>query len=342
MQELTITDLEAGQRLNKYMMKYLNQAPSSFIYKMLRKKNITRNGKKASGDEILECGDVIKVFLADETIEKFRVVQTGNPHFGSDAKRHDTGASADSAQASKQKPGITLQILYQDSDILAVHKPVGVLSQKAQKDDYSINEAIIDYCLSMRILNKKQLETFHPSISNRLDRNTSGIILAGISLKGSQSLAHILKGHTCEKYYYTIVAGEMKQSIHETAYIVKDTKKNESKIQKTACPGASMIETAFTPLCVKNGFTLLQVQLFTGKSHQIRAHLQSLGYPMAGDTKYGNPAVNRKLSERYHLNHQLLHAGRLMLPDIPEITDPLPAEFQKVADGLGLKFPTSH
>ncbi len=319
MQELTITDLEAGQRLNKYMMKYLNQAPSSFIYKMLRKKNITRNGKKASGDEILECGDVIKVFLADETIEKFRVVQ-----------------------ASKQTSGITLQILYQDPDILAVHKPVGVLSQKAQKDDYSINEAIVDYCLSMQILTEKQLETFHPSISNRLDRNTSGIILAGISLKGSQTLARILKGHTCEKYYYTIIAGEMKQCIHEKAYIVKDTKKNQSKIQKHESPGASMIETAFTPLCTKNGFTLLQVQLFTGKSHQIRAHLQSLGYPMAGDTKYGNPAVNRMLRERYHLNHQLLHAGRLVLPDIPEITDPLPAEFQNVADGLGLKLPANH
>ena len=321
MQQLTITDLEAGQRLNKYMMKYLNQAPSSFIYKMLRKKNITRNGKKASGDEILECGDVIKVFLADETIEKFRV--------------------EGSAQASGQKPGITLQILYQDPDILAVHKPVGVLSQKAQKNDYSINEAIVDYCLSMRILSEKQLETFHPSISNRLDRNTSGIILAGISLKGSQTLARILKGHTCEKYYYTIVAGEMKQCIHEKAYIVKDTKKNQSKIQKHESPGAAMIETAFTPLCTKNGFTLLQVQLFTGKSHQIRAHLQSLGYPMAGDTKYGNPAVNRMLRERYHLNHQLLHAGRLVLPDIPEITDPLPAEFQNVADGLGLKLPAN-
>lgn len=348
MQELTITDLEAGQRLNKYMMKYLNQAPSSFIYKMLRKKNITRNGKKASGDEILECGDVIKVFLADETIEKFRVVNTGNPHFDRRSKQHDIVKSADSAtsdgsaQASRPKPGITLQILYQDPDILAVHKPVGVLSQKAKKDDYSINEAIVDYCLSMRILSEKQLETFHPSISNRLDRNTSGIILAGISLKGSQMLASILKGHTCEKYYYTIVAGEMKQRIHEKAYIVKDTKKNQSKIQNLESPGASMIETAFTPLCTKNGFTLLQVQLFTGKSHQIRAHLQSLGYPMAGDTKYGNPAVNRKLREQYHLNHQLLHAGRLVLPDIPEITDPLPAEFQKVADGLGLKLPANH
>ena len=106
MQELTITDLEAGQRLNKYMMKYLNQAPSSFIYKMLRKKNITRNGKKASGDEILECGDVIKVFLAEETIEKFRVVKSA-----------DSATSDGSAQESRQKPGITLQILYQDPDI---------------------------------------------------------------------------------------------------------------------------------------------------------------------------------------------------------------------------------
>ena len=335
MQELTITDLESGQRLNKYMMKYLNQAPSSFIYKMLRKKNITRNGKKASGDEILECGDVIKVFLADETIEKFRVVNTKNPHFDRGSKQHDIVKSADSAtsdgsaQTSRQKPGITLQILYQDPDILAVHKPVGVLSQKAKKDDYSINEAIVDYCLSMRILSEKQLETFHPSISNRLDRNTSGIILAGISLKGSQMLARILKGHTCEKYYYTIVAGEMKQRIHEKAYIVKDTKKNQSKIQKLESPGASMIETAFTPLCVKNGFTLLQVQLFTGKSHQIRAHLASIGHPILGDGKYGDPAKNKKLREACGIRSQLLHAYHMECPGGTVVTAPEPGTFQK-------------
>lgn len=332
MQELTITDLEAGQRLNKYMMKYLNQAPSSFIYKMLRKKNITRNGKKASGDEILECGDVIKLFLADETIEKFRVVKSAG-----------SATSDGSAQASRQKPGITLQILYQDPDILAVHKPVGVLSQKAKKDDYSINEAIVDYCLSMRILTVKQLETFHPSISNRLDRNTSGIILAGISLKGSQTLARILKGHTCEKYYYTIVAGEMKQRIHEKAYIVKDTKKNQSKIQKLESPGASMIETAFTPLCCKKWLYLIAGTAFSPenriRSVRICNH-SAIRWQAIRNTAIR--AVNRKLRERYHLNHQLLHAGRLVLPDTLEITDPLPAEFQKVADGLGLKLPANY
>ena len=331
MRDLTIGKNEAGQRMDKYLKKYFPEAGSGFLYKMLRKKNILLNEKKADGKEMLKQGDRIRLYLAEETIEKFRVVKSA-----------DSATSDGSAQESRQNPGITLQILYHDPDIVAVHKPVGVLSQKAKKDDYSINEAIVDYCLSMRILSEKQLETFHPSISNRLDRNTSGIILAGISLKGSQTLARILKGHTCEKYYYTIVAGEMKQRIHEKAYIVKDTKKNQSEIRKHESPGASMIETAFTPLCMKNGFTLLQVQLFTGKSHQIRAHLQSLGYPMAGDTKYGNPTVNRKLRERYHLNHQLLHAGRLVLPDISEITDPLPAEFQKVADGLGLKLPATH
>lgn len=327
MRELTITDLEAGQRLNKYLMKYLNQAPSSFLYKMLRKKNITRNGAKASGDEILVRGDIIRLFLADETIDKFRITK--------DSTEQDASQRTKAAAANLS----SLQILYQTKDILAVHKPVGVLSQKAKKDDYSINEAILDYCKATKQLTSEQLETFHPSISNRLDRNTSGIILAGISLKGSQMLAENLKKHQCKKYYYTIVQGVLKQPIHDTAYIVKHHATNVSKIQKAPGEHASKIETAFTPLAWNNGFTLLQVQLFTGKSHQIRAHLKYLGFPMVGDTKYGNQTVNQKLQQRYHLKNHLLHAGKICLPGHAEIVDPLPDKFRTVADGLGLPIP---
>ena len=129
MQELTITDLESGQRLNKYMMKYLNQAPSSFIYKMLRKKNITRNGKKASGDEILECGDVIKVFLADETIEKFR------------------GGQMKPAVSGRKTSDIKLDVIYEDQNVIFINKPSGMLSQKAKETDVSVVENVTAYLL---------------------------------------------------------------------------------------------------------------------------------------------------------------------------------------------------
>lgn len=178
----------------------------------------------------------------------------------------------------------------------------------------------------MRILSEKQLETFHPSISNRLDRNTSGIILAGISLKGSQMLARILKGHTCEKYYYTIVAGEMKQRIHEKAYIVKDTKKNQSKIQKLESPGASMIETAFTPLCVKMALPCCRysfyrkiasdpcasaiTRLSDGRRYEIR---QSGGKPEASRAIPSEPSVTPRRQTcitGYPGNHRSV-AGRI-------------------------------
>lgn len=177
----------------------------------------------------------------------------------------------------------------------------------------------------MRILTVKQLETFHPSISNRLDRNTSGIILAGISLKGSQTLARILKGHTCEKYYYTIVAGEMKQRIHEKAYIVKDTKKNQSKIQKLESPGASMIETAFTPLCVKMALPYCRysfspeiasdpcasaiTRLSDGRRYEIR---QSGGKPEASRAIPSEPSVTPRRQTcitGYPGNHRSIASG---------------------------------
>ena len=175
MKETIIKENESGQRLDKYLKKYLPQAPGSFIYKMLRKKNITLNGKKAAGQEKLNTGDSIKFFLAEETIDKF----TGN------------AAASESYPVKKD-----LEIIYEDDNILLINKPAGMLSQKAKKEDVSLVEYVIGYLLSNGSVTKEELLTFHPGICNRLDRNTSGMVVAGKSLAGLQIMGEAFKERT--------------------------------------------------------------------------------------------------------------------------------------------------
>lgn len=323
MRELKISGNDAGQRLNKYLMKYLDKAPSSFVYKMLRKKNITLNGKKAAGDEILEDNDIVTLFLSEETIDKF--------------KKHTVGVSSDFNKNNQNQ--INLNILYKSSDILAVHKDVGVLSQKAKADDYSVNEMIVDYCQKEGIVPSDS--TFKPSVCNRLDRNTSGIILAGISLKGSRYLSKILRTRELEKYYFAVVKGLMDKETEQKAYITKDSGKNVSEIVNaevfTGKDDYDYIETYFTPLSSNGKYTLLKIHLITGKSHQIRAGLKALGYPIIGDYKYGDTAVNAYFRDKYGLKSQFLHAGQVILPDKTVIDDPLPKLFQDICEGEHLE-----
>lgn len=317
MQELHVTSAEANQRLNKYIMKYLDDAPSSFIYKMLRKKNITLNEKKASGDEYVSDGDIIRLYLSDETIQKFKKnTPENNVSAGNYISRN-------------------LKVLYKDKDIIAVHKDAGILSQKASSKDFSINEMIIDYCMQNNLIDTTLNISFKPSVCNRLDRNTSGIILAGISLHGSRMLSDILKKRDCEKIYYTMVKGSMKKSIHSCAYISKDEKENIScviskqeyeKLDSAHKSNFSYIENIFEPLSDNGRYTLLKVFLITGKSHQIRANLRFLNYPVIGDSKYGDISTNRYFRGTYGLRHHLLHAGMVRINNIT-ITDNLPDIF---------------
>ncbi|WP_029504097.1 RluA family pseudouridine synthase [Lachnoclostridium phytofermentans] len=305
MREITIVKNEAGQRLDKFLVKYLNKAPKSFFYKMLRKKNITLNGKKAEGAEKLTEGDIVRLFLSEETIEGFK------ESYQLDAK----------VNQSAEK----LEVLYEDSHVVIINKPIGMLSQRAKETDVSLVELLIAYLLETGSLTKEELSTFKPSVCNRLDRNTSGIVIAGKSLFGLQEMSARLQDRSLHKYYRCIVKGMMTKGARIEGYLAKDEKTNKVSIYaKDLKDGeSSFIETEYKPIISKNGYTLLEVLLITGKTHQIRAHLSSIGHPIIGDMKYGEEALNKKLQKQYGLKHQLLHSYRLEFPNLPKELDKL-------------------
>ena len=176
MQEIHISGNEAGQRLDKLLGKFLSDAPKSFLYKMMRKKNITLNGKKAEGSEKLKEGDCVKLFLSDETIAKFSGTVSDT------AKAEQRVRQAAYREVKKQMP----EILYEDENILLFNKQPGLLSQRAKPSDISAVDCLIAYLLETGALTPEMLRTFRPSVCNRLDRNTSGILAAGKSLAGAE------------------------------------------------------------------------------------------------------------------------------------------------------------
>jgi len=291
MQEIIVTANEAGQRFDKLLAKYLNEAPKSFLYKMLRKKNIVLNGKKATGNEKLEVGDSIKLFLADETISKF-------------------------SNLSVQKTKTPISIIYEDDNILLVNKPVGMLSQKAEAKDESLVEHVITYLLESNQLTEEDLRKFKPSICNRLDRNTSGLVVAGKSLIGLQKMGELFKERSLKKYYRCLVVGEVKEKQYIKGFLVKDEDANKVMISQEEISDSLPIETEYEPLWTNGNCTLLEVHLITGRTHQIRGHLASISHPIIGDYKYGNRKLNDRYKEKYKLESQLLHAYRLELPEL--------------------------
>lgn len=328
MRMIEITAQEAGQRLDRFLGKYMCLAPRSFFYKMLRKKNITLNGRKAEGGEKLQEGDKIKFFLSEETIDGFR------------------GEEKMPVEAEKALRELPFDIIYEDENLLVVNKPQGMLSQKAEKTDCSLVEYIMTYLQADR----ENSSAFRPGICNRLDRNTSGLVVAGKTTESLQYLNRLFRERALEKYYLCIVKGNLSKKAGIDGYLKKDKRHNRVKILDRQIDGAVRIITEYEPLeqFRWNGqaYTLLKVHLVTGKSHQIRAHLQSIGHPLAGDTKYGEMEINQQFRKAFGVQYQLLHAWKLCLEEVAYLpeqyhhmtwTAPLPDTFEKVLQGVGMR-----
>ena len=290
MKEILIKEKEAGIRLDKYLKKLLPAAGSSFLYKMLRKKNIVLNAAKAEGKEILKAGDVIKIFFSDETFVK---MSSGGP----DEERLERGRRA-------YKEIADIEILFENEDLLFVSKPAGLLTQSDAEGELSLNDWLMGYVLEKRgSIDIRQM----PGVMNRLDRNTSGIVMCGLDYAGCRFLAESIKSGGVRKLYLALAEGELRGEGELKAFLKKDELNN--KVSISGKGEGSPIVTRYRALEVREGYTLLEVELKSGKSHQIRAHLSHIGHPLAGDIKYGGHPYKGK-------SVQQLHAYKLIFPVI--------------------------
>ena len=297
MREITITANDAGRRLDRFLRKYLKEASLGEIYKFIRK-DVKVNGKRKNESYMLEEDDVLTLYLSDDTLEKL----IGKPEDRSAIKR-------------------TFSIIFEDENVLAVSKPAGLLTHgdSENKKDHLANQ-VKDYLIAKGEYNPRTEKVFAPAPSGRLDRNTSGIILFGKNSESLRELNRAMREDGIDKYYLSIACGIIDKRMELGGSLSKDEVANKVRISDDE-DGREVL-TIVNPLetlSYASGLaaTLTEIKLVTGRTHQIRAHLASIGHPIIGDSKYAEGAgrdaklLNSYMRDNFSLSTQLLHAARL-------------------------------
>ena len=295
MKELDITHNEANQRIDRFLKKYMSEASTGYLYKMLRKKRIKVNGAKVQPDYILNIGDKIQLYLSEDTMRKFQ-----------------------------KKPSLTfakgqLNIVYEDCNILLLNKPKNLLVHGDNRENvHTLINQVHSYLYLQGDYDPEKENTFAPACCNRLDRNTSGIMIIAKNFPTLQEINKMIKENNVIKKYRALVKGEIKDAKELKGFWVKDSSTNKVEIIHHKTKDAKFIHTKYKPIESNHEYTLLEIDLITGRSHQIRAHLASEGFPIIGDMKYGIRKINRTFYNQYHLNSQFLHAYSLKFQNCPE------------------------
>lgn len=285
---------EEGQTLEKFVKKVLSEAPLSFIYKLFRKKDVKVNGHWQDKKYPISSGEEISIYITDSQLEEFkRQVE------------------------SKQAEDISNWIIYEDENILLVNKPRGVLVQKNSEDSNALDEMVISYLINKGEYDPNKNLGYKPAPAHRLDRNTAGIVVFGKNIATLRYLSEALNDKSViSKRYLALVKGEISKDGEINVPLLKNSKSQRVSVSNEGKPSITRYKVVET----FKGYTLLEVELLTGRTHQIRVHMAYINHPVVGDSKYGDYELNKEIESKYGFKNQFLEAYQL---DFHKLNNPL-------------------